>query len=181
MWLSGNKPDYYRMRVWCLPLLSGLGSSVAVSCGVGHRGGLGPVLLWLWCRPAAVVLIRPLAWELPYATGAALKSKQNKTKIKNKTKKKKKPRVKFCDYFFLGKFTELCTIITLQFQKYFNHSRKTGWVLFQAFHILPSLQLLAIIKLHLALWIWMACTCQTGGIIQCVLSVSGSFSIREYL
>ena len=22
-----------------------------------------PVLLWLWCRPAAVTLIRPLAWE----------------------------------------------------------------------------------------------------------------------
>ena len=32
-------------------------------------------LLWLWCRPVAVALIRPLAWELPYATGAALKSK----------------------------------------------------------------------------------------------------------
>ena len=22
------------------------------------------VLLWLWCRPAAVALVRPLAWEL---------------------------------------------------------------------------------------------------------------------
>ena len=28
-----------------------------------------PVLLWLWCRPAAVALIRPLAWEPPYAMG----------------------------------------------------------------------------------------------------------------
>ena len=27
------------------------------------------VLLWLWCRPAAVALIRPLAWEPPYAAG----------------------------------------------------------------------------------------------------------------
>ena len=26
-----------------------------------------PALLWLWCRPAAAVLIQPLAWELPYA------------------------------------------------------------------------------------------------------------------
>ena len=28
-------------------------------------------LLWLWCRPAAVALIRPLAWQLPYATPTA--------------------------------------------------------------------------------------------------------------
>ena len=28
----------------------------------------------LWCRPAAILPIRSLAWELPYATGAALKS-----------------------------------------------------------------------------------------------------------
>ena len=31
------------------------------------------LLLWLWCRPAAVAPIGPLAWELPYASGAALK------------------------------------------------------------------------------------------------------------
>ena len=31
-------------------------------------------LLWLWRRPAAVALIQPLAWERPFATGAALKS-----------------------------------------------------------------------------------------------------------
>ena len=30
-------------------------------------------LLWLWRRPAATALIRPLAWEPPYAKGAALK------------------------------------------------------------------------------------------------------------
>ena len=29
-----------------------------------------PVLLWLWCRPAAAAPIWPLAWELPYAAGA---------------------------------------------------------------------------------------------------------------
>jgi len=32
-----------------------------------------PALLWLWCRPAAVAPIRLLAWEPPYAVGAALK------------------------------------------------------------------------------------------------------------
>ena len=43
-----------------------------MSCGVGHRHGLDPVLLWLWCRPAASAPIGPLAWEPPYAVGAAL-------------------------------------------------------------------------------------------------------------
>ena len=32
-------------------------------------------LPWLWHRRAAAVPIRPLAWELPYAAGATLKSK----------------------------------------------------------------------------------------------------------
>ena len=35
-------------------------------------------LLWLWCRPAAVAPMWPLAWELPYAADAALKIKQIK-------------------------------------------------------------------------------------------------------
>ena len=40
-------------------------------CGVGSRRSSDPALLWLWCRPAATALIRPLAWESPYAAGAA--------------------------------------------------------------------------------------------------------------
>ena len=44
-----------------------------MSCGVGCRHGLGPVLLWLGCRLAAAALIRPLAWEFPYAMDVALK------------------------------------------------------------------------------------------------------------
>ena len=36
-------------------------------------------LLWLWRRPAATALIRPLAWEPPYAMGVALeKAKRQK-------------------------------------------------------------------------------------------------------
>ena len=31
-----------------------------------------PSLLWLWCRPAAVAPIRPLAWDPLYNAGAAL-------------------------------------------------------------------------------------------------------------
>ena len=52
------------------------------------RCGLDLVLLWLWCRPAAAALIRPLAaGELPYAAGAALK----------KEKKKERKMVVSCD------------------------------------------------------------------------------------
>ena len=49
-----------------------------MSWGVGYRHGSDPALLWLCCRLAAIVLIRPLAWEPPYATGVALKSKTKK-------------------------------------------------------------------------------------------------------
>ena len=54
------------------------GSSIAMSYGVGHRYGLDPVFLWLWCRSEAAALIQPLAWELPYATSIALKRKKKK-------------------------------------------------------------------------------------------------------
>ena len=37
------------------------GLGVGVSCGVGCRCGSDPVLLWLWRRPVATALIRPLA------------------------------------------------------------------------------------------------------------------------
>ena len=47
--------------------------ALLLSCGVGLKCSLGPVLLWLWHRPTAVALIRPLAWKLPYAAGTALK------------------------------------------------------------------------------------------------------------
>ena len=39
-----------------------------------------PVLLWLWHGPAAVPLIQPLAWELPFAISVALKKKKKKKK-----------------------------------------------------------------------------------------------------
>ena len=49
------------LQVRSLGLPVGLGSGVAMNCGVGHRFGLDPELLWLWSRPAAVALIRPVA------------------------------------------------------------------------------------------------------------------------
>ena len=33
-------------------------------------------MLWLWCNPVATALIHPLAWELPYASGVALKRRK---------------------------------------------------------------------------------------------------------
>ena len=53
-----------------------------MSCHVGHRRSLGPALLWLWHRLAATAQIGSLAWEPPYATGAALKKTKRKKKIK---------------------------------------------------------------------------------------------------
>ena len=46
-------------RIWVrsLALLNGLGSSVAMSRGVGHSRGSDPALPWLWRRLAAVALI----------------------------------------------------------------------------------------------------------------------------
>ena len=55
-----------------------------MSCGVGRRRGLDLALLWLWHRPAAIALTRPLAWEPPYAVGVAQKGQKTKIKIKIK-------------------------------------------------------------------------------------------------
>jgi len=39
--------------------------------------------VWFWCSLAATAPIQPLAWEPPYAMGAALENAK-KTKKKNK-------------------------------------------------------------------------------------------------
>ena len=44
-----------------------------------------PVLLWLWCRPAAAAPVQHLAQELPYAGGTALKNKKEKRRKENQT------------------------------------------------------------------------------------------------
>ena len=51
-----------------------------MSCGVGHRRGSDSELLWLWHSLAATAPIKPLAWEPPYAEGAALKRQKDKKK-----------------------------------------------------------------------------------------------------
>ena len=46
-------------------------------CGVVRRHSLD--LLWLWHRLVATALIKPLAWEPPYAAGVALKKEKKKS------------------------------------------------------------------------------------------------------
>ena len=53
-----------------------------MGCGIGLRCGLDLTLLWPWRRPAAVALIRPLAWECPCAAGQETKDKKGKEKEK---------------------------------------------------------------------------------------------------
>ena len=61
-----------------------------MSWGVGHRCCLDPVFLWLWFRPVATALIGPLAWEPPYAVGAAQEIATTTTTAKDKKKNKTK-------------------------------------------------------------------------------------------
>ena len=50
-----------------------------MSCAVGRRYGSDLALLWR--RPAATAPIQPLAWEPPYAAGAALKDDKKKIQV----------------------------------------------------------------------------------------------------
>ena len=69
-----------RLQVQSLAFLSGLRIWRCCELWCRSQTRLDPMLLWLWRRPAATPQIRPLAWEPPYAMGAALE----------KTKKEKK-------------------------------------------------------------------------------------------
>ena len=81
LWHRGTIPLVsMRIQVLSLALLSGL--------GIWHcrelwcRSQMPTLLwLWLWCRLAAVTLIVPLAWEIPYAEGTALRSKKKKKEL----------------------------------------------------------------------------------------------------
>ena len=57
-----------------LALLSELRIQRCCKLQCGLQTCLDLVLLWLWCRLAAVVPIQPLAWELPGAMTVSLKS-----------------------------------------------------------------------------------------------------------
>ena len=76
------------MRLWVrsLALLSGLRIRHCHELWCRLQMCLGPMLLWIWRRLVATAPIRPLAWEPPYATGAALeKAKRQKEKNREGT------------------------------------------------------------------------------------------------
>jgi len=62
------------MWVQSLAWLNGL--RIQPCCSTVCRCSGNPGLLWLWSRAAAAAPIQTLAWELLYATGAALKRKK---------------------------------------------------------------------------------------------------------
>ena len=80
-----------------------------MSCGVGHRHGSDPELLCLLHRLAVVALIRPL-WELPHATGAALKRKKKKEEEAAAVATINKSVFQDETYFIMIKTTELLKI-----------------------------------------------------------------------
>ena len=71
------------------------------------------MLLWLWHRVAATALIRPLAWELPYAAGATVE------KTKRPKKKKKKMMMK------MTKIHELYKVLCKAYYLFSIYTRKT--------------------------------------------------------
>jgi len=81
-----------------------------VSCGVAHRRSSDLALPWLWCRPAAATPILPLAWELPYAAGMALKKKK-----RNKNKNNKMVRKHFLKFTLLKLMMSRTNLITWLF------------------------------------------------------------------
>ena len=46
-------------------------------------------MLWLWCRLAPIAPTGPLAWEPPYAAGAALERQETERTKQDKTNKQK--------------------------------------------------------------------------------------------
>ena len=72
-----------RFQVLSLASLSGLRIQHCSELWCGSQTWLRYPLLWLWRRRESTAPIRPLAWEPPYAVGAALE----KTKKKERKKK----------------------------------------------------------------------------------------------
>ena len=98
-----------------------------MSCGVGHRRGSNLALLWPWSRPAATALIRPIAWEPPYAVGMALKRQKTKQN-KKQTKKQKQNRFlgnryKCLNFLFSVCISEIFHIFKIIFY-YFTQRRR---------------------------------------------------------
>ena len=75
----------------------------------------------LWCRPAAAALIQPLAWELPAATGAALKKGKERKKIFFKDKWDRIPYT-ILQFIILAYFYITCRIYSPLFFASYIHN-----------------------------------------------------------
>ena len=77
-----------------------------MSCGAGGRHGSDPALLWLWRRPVATAPIQPLAWEPPYAAGAAQEIATTTTTKDERQKKRQKKKCESVVFFIV-----ICRVI----------------------------------------------------------------------
>ena len=75
-----------------MALLSGSRIRRCRELWVGCRCGSDPALLWLWCGLEAMALIRPLAWEPPYAARATQEMAKRHTHKHTQKKKKEKEK-----------------------------------------------------------------------------------------
>ena len=87
LWLNGLHTQLVSMRMWVQSLTSFSGLRIWHG-HIGHRCSLDLALLWLWRRLPAAAPVQPLAQELPYAAGAALKRKKQKQTNKNQCDEK---------------------------------------------------------------------------------------------
>ena len=94
-----------------------------MSCGVGRTGCLDLALLWLWRRPAATAPIRLLAWEIPYAVGAALKKDKKDKVYSPETVNGKKTRYNILVIQLTICFYETVVLIKAQFMLDFKMQR----------------------------------------------------------
>ena len=77
------------------------------------------MLLWPWHRPAAAAPIWPLAWDLPYATGLALKKKRRRRRNGNipfSCSFHLINNITFWDFVSLGDFNKFFQIWAIRFQ-----------------------------------------------------------------
>ena len=73
LWLSMLRTQLVSMSMQIQSLALPSWVRIRELSGVGCWCSSDLALLWLRYRPVATALIRPLAWEPPYAVGTALK------------------------------------------------------------------------------------------------------------